>query len=54
MLDELLKLQAKVDPAKANTVDSYVNVADQKIHILNPCSYAGEVNVKSEIATHVH
>lgn len=54
MLDELLKLQAKVDPAKANTVDSYVNVADQTIHILNPCSYAGEVNVKSEIATHVH
>lgn len=49
MLDELLKLQTKVA-----TVDSYANVVDQKIPTLNTGPYVGEVNVKSEIATHVH
>ena len=54
MLDELLKLQTKVDPAKVATDDSYVNVVDQKTHALNTGSYVGDANVKSEIATHVH
>lgn len=49
MLDELLKLQTKVA-----TVDSYVNVADQKIHTLNAGPYVGNVNVKSEITERVH
>ena len=42
MLDELLNLQAKVDPV------------DLKTPTLNTDSYVGEVNIKSKIAEHVH
>jgi len=49
MLDELLKLQAKVEP-----VDPCANITDQNTPTLGKGSYVSEGNIKSEIIAHVY